>query len=120
MKNSDKNDELNVLRAKFIYWCDHQSKPIAPNIPIWDNLKNSLILNSCLPSIIARKGIIEVFFLNFSNSSPNLLANLLSPCQMANKWCEINPIEVINVNEEPIHKVCAKHQISDQMLVDVL
>ena len=43
MKNSDKNDELNVLTAIFIYWCDHQSTPIAINMPSWDNFKNSLI-----------------------------------------------------------------------------
>jgi len=111
LKNSDKNDELNVLTAIFIYWCDHQSTAIATNIPSWDNLKNSLILNSCLPSSIAIKGTMEVISLNFSNSSPNLFDNLLSPCHIAKRWCKINPIEVINVNDVPIHKVCAKHQI---------
>jgi len=29
--------------------------------------------------------LIEVFFLKFSNSSPNLFANLLSPCQIAKR-----------------------------------
>ena len=111
LKNSDKNDELNVLTAIFIYWWDHQSPPIAINLQTWDNLKNSLILNSCLPSSIAMKGIMDVFFLKFSNYSPNLFANLLSPCQIAKRWCKTKPIEVTNVNDVPIHKVWAKHQI---------
>ena len=36
-------------------------------------------------SIMEIKGIMEVFCLNFSNSSPNLFDNLLSPCQIAKR-----------------------------------
>ena len=102
LKNSDKKDELNVFTARFIYWWEVQRTKIAIKIPSCDNLKNSLIFISCLPSITARKGIIDVFFLYLWNSSPNLNSNLLSPCHIANKWWQIKPKEVTNVNVVPI------------------
>ena len=38
-----------------------------------------------IPSITAIKGITDVFLFSSSNSSPNLFANLLSPCQIAKR-----------------------------------